>query len=221
MNQSYQQGGYGMQGQTLSQFATPSQTVQRHIQQDLGYYGQQTQSYHQPMPTSMGYGMGQQGGAHDGHSTFSEYGTPAYVVQQHMQQDLGQQRMPMAQSGSHGSMMMVGGYQPGYSQPALHQVMQAAPVGYQGQMSSQQGPIMSSNLYTQGHYSPQHPYPQMNHGHSMLSEYGTSPQVVQQHIQQDLQHGIGNMTSEQAGHRVGQAVQMGMSMMGQPYRPYS
>ncbi|QRF24111.1 hypothetical protein FY534_11020 [Alicyclobacillus sp. TC] len=221
MNQSYQQGGYGMQGQTLSQFATPSQTVQRHIQQDLGYYGQQTQSYHQPMPTSMGYGMGQQGGAHYEHSTFSEYGTPAHVVQQHMQQDLGQQRMPMAQSGSHGSMMMAGGYQQGYSQPALHQVMQAAPVGYQDQMSSQQGPIMSSNLYTQGHYSPQHPYPQMNHGHSMLSEYGTSPQVVQQHIQQDLQYGIGNMTSEQAGHRVGQAVQMGMSMMGQPYRPYS
>ncbi|MDP9727694.1 hypothetical protein, partial [Alicyclobacillus tolerans] len=207
-----QQGGAHYGHSTFSEYGTPAHVVQQHMQQDLG---------HQPMPTSMGYGMGQQGGAHYGHSTFSEYGTPAHVVQQHMQQDLGQQRMPMAQSGSHGSMMMAGGYQQGYSQPALHQVMQAAPVGYQGQMSSQQGPIMSSNLYTQGHYSPQHPYPQMNHGHSMLSEYGTSPQVVQQHIQQDLQHGIGNMTSEQAGHRVGQAVQMGMSMMGQPYRPYS
>ncbi|MCY0888653.1 MAG: hypothetical protein OWQ59_09385 [Alicyclobacillaceae bacterium] len=178
-------------GGMLREFGTNPQVVQQHIQQDLGYYGNgSTEMMHyQPMfshamsnPIMQGQGYSNQQG---------------YGQGQGMQ---GQGMQGQSYSNQH---------QQGYSPQALQQVMHAAPVSanvmdsygaeslrYGGGYAGMQGAMQ--NTISQ-------PY---GMGSSILSEYGTNPQVVRQHIAQDLQQGQGAMTSQQAGNRVAEAYQM-------------
>jgi hypothetical protein len=195
-------------GGMLREFGTNPQVVQQHIQQDLGYYGNgSTEMMHyQPMfshamsnPIMQGQGYSNQQGYGQGQGMQGQ----GYSNQQGYGQGQGMQGQGM-QGQSYSNQ-----HQQGYSPQALQQVMHAAPVSanvmdsygaeslrYGGGYAGMQGAMQ--NTISQ-------PY---GMGSSILSEYGTNPQVVRQHIAQDLQQGQGAMTSQQAGNRVAEAYQM-------------
>ncbi|EJY55382.1 hypothetical protein URH17368_2122 [Alicyclobacillus hesperidum URH17-3-68] len=183
MNQSFGAGQSNVMGQgfnTLRQFGTHPQEVQSHIQQDL-YPGYSYAS--SPM--------------HAG-------ATNPQIVQQHIAQDLGYAQPSYGYAGPQvptGSTLSQFGSNPqmvrqhiqqdlhGYGYAATnqaqnvgvtHQVMQSVPA----QIHSQ----------TFGYGYAQHPA-----SHSTLGQFGSNPQMVQQHIQQDLHNQVGAMSSQQAG----------------------
>ncbi|WP_041695017.1 hypothetical protein [Alicyclobacillus acidocaldarius] len=193
--------GYNAQVyQQMRQFATPAETVHQHMQQDA--------QYAQPS-----YGYAPMGTMGMGHSMLSQFGSNPQMVRQHIQEDLqayGGQPMGQAMAGMHGG----AGYAAGYGSYGAPQ--QAHVVSMQGRQAYQQaagqgGYGMSPSGYgpqlglmgAQGHaQSYPQPYAQMMqmqpgyqaHGYGMqghpsrgaFAQYGTDPQVVRQHIQQDL-----------------------------------
>ncbi|WP_258111818.1 hypothetical protein [Alicyclobacillus sp. SP_1] len=198
---SNQQGygqGQGMQGQGYSN------------QQGYGQgQGMQGQGYSNQQGYGQGQGMQGQGMQGQGYSNQQGYGQgqgmqgQGYSNQQGYGQGQGMQGQGMQGQGYSNQ------HQQGYSPQALQQVMHAAPVSanvmdsygaeslrYGGGYAGMQGAMQ--NTISQ-------PY---GMGSSILSEYGTNPQVVRQHIAQDLQQGQGAMTSQQAGNRVAEAYQM-------------
>ncbi|MFB5190255.1 hypothetical protein [Alicyclobacillus fastidiosus] len=118
--------------------------------------------------------------------------TDPRVVQQHIAQDLGY--------GGYGASASYGGQQQ-YNQGAFQQVMQSAPAQVQGGQGQQLGQFQGG--YNQGY------------SNSTFGQYGTNPQVVRQHIQQDLSNQVGSMTSEQAGAYRGQFAGGGQGVMSQ------
>lgn len=178
------QGYYGNQNQgvqmgqgILGQYGSDPQMVRQHISQDLGYPGWQ----------------GTQGMMHG-------ISNPQMIRQQ-IARDLGYSGYSSSMSGQSQNMMrgndapMQGQYptqtmnpNSNYNQNAFQQVMQAASVPYVSQNS------MSGQMIP-----PQQPNNAMPYRTSTFAEYGSNPQMVQQHIQSDLANGQGTMTSEQAG----------------------
>jgi hypothetical protein len=155
---------------TLREFATDPQVVQQHIQQSL--QGQPQQSYQSQMSPFAG-GM---------HDVMHAGATNPQTVQQHIAQDLGYQGPQANQYGYAG--------QNQFNPAAMQQVMHAAPAQVQGAHGQQLG------YNAQPQYANSY-FPQAQN--SAFGEFGTNPQVVRQHIQQDLANQQGAMTSQQAG----------------------
>jgi hypothetical protein len=174
------QNGYGnvpnssqnASGSTFGQFGSNPQMVQQHISEDLHSGGYPTSSY------QGAYNTGNYSG--QGGSTFGQYGTDPQVVRQHIQQDLGN-----TQGNSQGQGQGQGYNQQAYSQMNQNQNQNQNQSNY-NQMNQNQG------YASQGQSG-------YGYGNSTLSQYGTNPQMVQQHIRSDLAYGQGSMSSQQAG----------------------
>ncbi|SIS80473.1 hypothetical protein [Alicyclobacillus vulcanalis] len=192
--------GYNAQVyQQMRQFATPAETVHQHMQQDA--------QYAQPS-----YGYAPMGTMGMGHSMLSQFGTNPQMVRQHIQQDLQSYGGPSAgpsYAGAH-DMTYAQGYG-AYGAPQAHAISMQGRQAYQ-QQAQGQGYGMSQMPYqgpngmggSHGYHAPyaSGPYGQMMHmqtaqapyGYGMqgqasrgaFPQYGTDPQVVRQHIQQDL-----------------------------------
>lgn len=183
------QFGYGSSPMTTG--ATNPQWVRQQIGQDLGYS--------QMSNRSAGFGT----------STFGQFSTNPQMVRQQISQDIGQsqfnQRGGLGQTSGMMSANMQGGYQPMqnqgyYNQAVLQQVMnsvQTNPQQIRQQIQQdirygQQPPaFISQQQY--GGLSQQGTMQQgLTRQGGTLSQFATNPQVVQQHIQQDLNQGYGN-----------------------------
>jgi len=217
-NQSYMRpnqmtsGGYG--SSSFAQFGTDPQVVRQHIQQDLGNRSPQSYGYgsHQQ---NVGSAYGQTSGY--GQSTFSQFGTNPQVVQQHIQQDLNgygggytqsantqgypqraQQMQPQPQPQPQQSQQSAG-----YNSGAFQQIMTGSPNHQQmvqGQIRQDLSPYTDSYSNNNSNTNPSYGNQmQTSNSGGMMSQYGTNPQVVQSHIQQDLGHNSGY--SQNAGYQ--------------------
>ncbi|WP_008336681.1 hypothetical protein [Alicyclobacillus acidocaldarius] len=191
--------GYNAQVyQQMRQFATPAETVHQHMQQDT--------QYAQPS-----YGYAPMGTMGMGHSMLSQFGSNPQMVRQHIQQDLqayGGQPMGQAMAGMHDGAGYGAGYGSYGAPQQVHAVSMQGRQAYQQSASQGQGgygmsPMgygsPSGMMGAQGHAQPyqqmmhmqpaQQPYGYGMQGHpsrGAFAQYGTDPQVVRQHIQQDL-----------------------------------
>ncbi|MDI9258620.1 hypothetical protein [Alicyclobacillus sendaiensis] len=186
--------GYNAQVyQQMRQFATPVETVHQHMQQDARYA--------QPS-----YGYAPVGTMGMGHSMLSQFGSPPQMVRQHIQQDLqayGAHPMGQAMSGMHENAGYASGYgsyggsqqahlismqgRQAYQQAAGHGGYGMSPMGPSGMMAGQgqaqpysHAMPMQPGQQPYGYGAPGHP------SQGAFAQYGTDPQVVRQHIQQDL-----------------------------------
>lgn len=186
------QTGGPVQGQgysTLREFGTNPQEVRSHIAG--GYQPSMTTYGTSPMHAGatdprvvqghiaqdLGYGGAQAGHyattAPMGGSILSQFGSQPQMVQQHIRQDL-------APNYGMTPNYATAGYGPSAT---VQQVMQSVP----SQVYQPYGGGYTSTAQTTGY------------GTSTFAQYGTDPQTVQQHIQNDLQQQVGSMTSQQAG----------------------
>ncbi|WP_206832016.1 hypothetical protein [Alicyclobacillus fructus] len=200
---------YGAQGQSqgmgynaqvyqqMRQFATPAETVHQHMQQDA--------QYAQPS-----YGYAPLGAPGMGQSMLSQFGSNPQMVRQHIQQDLqtyggqpiGQAPIGMYQGAGHA------GY--GVEQQAHAVSMQGrqayqqsagqlqgggygmSPMGYgygpmSGMTASQAHTPYQQMVHMQQPMQASYGYgPQSHASRGAFAQYGTDPQLVRQHIQQDL-----------------------------------
>ena len=228
---SMQQTGYGPSPLTAG--ASNPNLIRNQIAQDLGYYGQAgqaqtpwTQSTQQQIPSGASYG------------TFSQFGTNPQLVQQQIAQDLQQQQQfGSQQTGYLTSQAMTSrqsygqpqGYQPAQNQayynPAVYsQVMNSVPnesqwirqqiaediqAGQQHQWQQPQAMTRGTGQTMQGMHKYQPAQSQSWGTNSTLSQFGTSPQMVQSHIQSDLSQG-----QPMQPHFQGQSQQFGQSPYG-------
>lgn len=178
---------YGYSGSPMMAGATNPELVRRQISQDLGYYG------NSPM---------QQFSNNTAQGQFSQFGTNPQAVRQQIAQDLGYTQGAFQNSSGYNTQPQYSsqqqhfqGYQPiqnqqYYNPSVFQQVMSASPteaqwVRQQIQQDIQAGSQIPSHI--QGMQGYQQGY-QSVHGASTLSQFGTSPQIVQNHIQRDLQN---------------------------------
>ncbi|GMA62433.1 DUF4175 domain-containing protein [Alicyclobacillus fastidiosus] len=154
----------------------------------LRQFGTDPQQVRQHISESLNQGSMQQYGGQGSGGVMQAGATDPRVVQQHIAQDLG-----------YGASASYGGQQ--YNQGAFQQVMQSAPAQVQGGQGQQLGQFQGG--YNQGY------------SNSTFGQFGTNPQVVRQHIQQDLSNQVGSMTSEQAGAYRGQFGGGAQGMMSQ------
>lgn len=229
-----QQTGYGPSPFTAG--ASNPNLIRNQIAQDLGYYGQAgqaqtpwTQATQQQIPSGGSIG------------TFGQFGTNPQLVQQQIAQDLQQQQQFGSQQGGYPTSQATSwqtygqpqGYQPAQNQayynPTVYsQVMNSVPneaqwirqqiaediqAGQQHQWQQHQATTAGPLQPMKGTQKYQPAQTQQWAGNSTLSQFGTSPQMVQSHIQNDLSQAQHQM---QPGFQ-GQSQQFGPSQYGANY----
>ncbi len=167
-------------GSPMHAGGTDPRVVQQQIAQDLGYHGGQSNYYGT--------------NSFSGGGLLSQFGTHPQMVQQHIQQDL---------SGYNNQ----AGYATGqFGQGSVQQVMQSVPAQIQAHYGN--ASVGTQHYGTPQYATAQYSTPQygtsQHYGAGTLAQFGTHPQVVQQHIQNDLQNQVGTITSQQAGGYQGQ-----------------
>ncbi|WAH35938.1 hypothetical protein [Alicyclobacillus dauci] len=166
MGMGGQAGAFG--GNTLGQFGTNPQQVRQHIQEDLqnaAFGGSQGQGAGMMGMGAQGAGMGMDGqaGAFGG-NTLGQFGTNPQQVRQHIQEDL-QTAAFGGNQGQSAGMMGMGGQGAGM-------------MGMGGQGAGMMG--MGAQGAAMGMGS------QAGAFGGTLGQFGTNPQQVRQHIQEDL-----------------------------------